>query len=214
MPSHQFGTHFVVDDLGGIEVLRGKAAGEKKLISPGQAKVPEQNCGALTETIWDSQPLTTAMHAGKLAVGRGKSTTSIRAVHNIVMDESACLQEFKGTCSGNHRVALASFTKSGAPAPVAKEWTQTLPPVQQGFGAVPQWECFRPNCFKNRLLFGQELIKACLDLRANIRVRCVTVGHFTHGNTLLPRYILHILAIAPDKSIFQALACDCEKSNL
>jgi hypothetical protein len=96
LPRHEFGAHLVVDALGRGELLCRKAAGEELLVRPRQAQVTQQDRGPHAEGLGGAEPFRPAVQHREAVMGRGHPAAGVGAVHDVVVDERAGLQEFQG----------------------------------------------------------------------------------------------------------------------
>ena len=99
-------------------------------------------------------------------VHAGLSTSSVGAVHYIVMNECACLQQFERR-SGLHD-GLIVFATSPAPSPECESRAQSLTASQDGFQCVHDAIEVFADGLEHWPLMVNELREYFLDTRAQI----------------------------------------------
>ena len=123
------GGQAVLLERGSDRDRRGNAAGEQQLIRPREAEVAQQDRGADAEGLGGAEPLGIAMHAREAPVRRGQAATGVGAVHDVVVDESAGLEELQSR--GCAQGFLGVRSAGAAVAPPAERRTQPLAAAEQ-----------------------------------------------------------------------------------
>lgn len=102
-------------------------------------------------------------------MGRGKSAAGVRAVHDVVVDQCACLEELQAARgledSGIKRV-VACVT---APSPVAEGGAEALATGEQSVERVGQWREVLPERGEQCSLLAQHAVDDHLDAGAEVR---------------------------------------------
>jgi hypothetical protein len=192
LPGHQLGAHHVVDGLAASDRVVREASGQQDLVRPRQAQVAEQDGRPDAEALRRPEPLGAAVHAGEATVRGGQAAARVGAVHHVVVDEGAGLEEFqRGGCTEG-RIVVGSVARGTAKAPVAEGGPQPLPAGKEGGECIDHRREIVADHRQDLTLLGENLVDD--DLHAGTKVGNVegagVVGHPTSLRATAPEGLL------------------------
>lgn len=114
-------------------------------------------------------PLLLSMKRGEVTVRGGQAASSIRSVHDVVVDEGTGLEELQAAGCLEDSLIRRGFGRAAAPAPVTERRAEALSAREQSRERVSQWCEVVAERGQERSLIDEHAIHNGLDPGAEIR---------------------------------------------
>jgi hypothetical protein len=167
-------------DLGAHQVELGARAGRagavlerplgvgEDLVRPHEEQVAEQDRGGAAELVAGARPAAGRVHPGEAPVRRGRASTGVGVVDDVVVDEGRRVEQLEPGADardgvGAARMSLAGDRRDGRPAGLAEACAEPLAPAEKVPRKVAEGGDVLSYGAQNWRAPGEEFIDSELD---------------------------------------------------